>query len=412
MASIEERYEESSETGSLPVRKYDVRDRFMLMPEKKRLLEKEAARRVRERQIRMQERKVISLTLIGKPISATIFSQAALCWPEKMITVGSMDRLNDDCLLVVMQQIRDLRDLWRLMLVSSRCRSIWEAVQRSVLVGIQKDNFPEYLEMFGSIGAQSDEQVHNLRCAIASESYRRTNNGDSCDPEKTFLLRHRETDVPLFERCFLGYLQHLDDFFNNQVERLHEMGVLSRSSHRITKHALLTLWRIGLGRPLAKFVFEPAYDVESIGRLLMDQAQEVRIRMRDIIHILSCRKEYGIGCMSALGEHWIDVQEQYLEATGKLHLQLDDHREWMDGAINATVMMLILVRGTDDVIHSERDTIEEGNVAWINDICGSRSTFEETGAEDEFLISLKGHMKVAQQLGVNSLDVSRGLEKL
>ena len=388
---------------------YDVRDHFMVMPERRKQLEEEAARRVREKEMKRQKR-IISSALRGQPIHAPVRLQTQYR-PTKGTTVGSLDRLNNDCLIQVMQQIRNLSDLRNLLLVSSRCRGIWEAVQRPLLVGMQRKQFPEYLEMFGGIGAQSDEQLQNLRCAIASESYRKGGKyKKNADPEETFLLKHRETDVRLYERSLLGYLQHLDDFFNNQVERLHAMGLFSRNSLRITKYALLALWRIGWGRALANGLFEAAHDVESIGRLLKDQAEEVQIRMRDIIHILSCKKEYGMGWMSTLGEHWIDVQEQYLKLTGQLHHQLDDRREWMDKAINASVMMLILARGTDEVIRSERDTTDEDCIAWLNEICFSRSTFDETGAEDEFMISLKRDMKVAQQLGVNSLDVSRGLE--
>lgn len=388
---------------------YDVRDHFMVMPERRKQFEEEVARRVREKERKRQERR-ISSALIGKPINAAVRLHT-LYRHTKGTTVGSLDRLNNDCLIQIMQQIRNLSDLRNLLLVSSRCRGIWEAVQRHVLVGMQRKQFPEYLEMFGAIGAQSNEQLQNLLWAIATESCRKGRKyNEDADPGEIFLLKHRETDVQLYECSLLAYLQHLDDFFNNQVERLHGMGLFSRGTLRITKYALLALWRIGWGRTLENGLFGTAHDVESICRLLKDQAEEVRIRMRDIIHILSCKKGNGIGWMSALGEHWVDAQEQYLKLTGQLHHQLVDRREWMDQAINASIMMLILARGTDEAIRSERDTTDEDCIDWLNEICISRSSFEETGADDEFMISLKRDMKVAEQLGVNSLDVSRGLE--
>ncbi len=412
MASIEEIYEKSFEADPLSSPKYDARDHFMLMPERRKQLKKEAARRVLEKRMKSQERRAAILSvLIG---DAPICLQTQY-WLTKGTTVGSLDRLNNDCLIQIMQQIRNLSDLRSLLVVSSRCRGIWEAVQRPVLVGIQRKHFPEYLEMFGDIGAQSDEQLENLRCAIESESYRWEGKCDEIpecdelpDPEETFLMKHRETDVRLYERSLLGYLQHLDDFFNDQVERLHAMGVFSRSSHRTTKYALLALWRIGWMRPLANGLFKPAYDAESIGRPIKDQAEEVQIRMRDIIHLLSCKKEFGIGRMSIRGEEWV----QDLQLTGQSYHQLDDRREWMDRAINATVLMRILVRGTDNVIDSRRNTIDKKGITYLDEVCISRSIFDETGAEDKFWIGFEGYMNVAQQLGVNSLDVSRGFEVL
>lgn len=404
---------DSSDEETPPV--YDALDHFMLTPERRRQLAEKAAREEQERRERKERREARAL-IKRSPLEALHSTWLSLEKLPRNFHRGtcreSLDRLNSDCLIVVMQHSKLAPDLWNLLRVSQRCRKMWEEKQRSILIGMQETLYRDYLPIFGKFGSHSDEQMQNLKRAIATDpSYQ----GASSACRAGFLMPSWRTDVS-YQLAFVTYLQCLDRFFNRQVQRLHGPGNGDPISHQLTKDALLTLWRMSWVKPRADGMWpspqqsDCSLDVELTSQLLNDQSSAVRSRIRDIIHTLSCNVQYDLDHMSLTGKKWIHSQE--LEwSQGKWPLQPYDAHEWIEEAINATVMMAIVLGGTNEATTSMADVASEMHHEFMCFICRSRYLFDQTGTEDGFFLDLKGYMEIAKLLELDSLKYFRSRQK-
>ena len=229
----------------------------------------------------------------------------------------ALETLDDDCLLHIMQHTRLTPDLENMLAVSNRCRNLWKNKRKSILKGMQREQFPEYLEIFGELGHQSDKQLRNLLCAHATDFSRC--GSEPSEPEKlSFInsfLSGIKQDISGYERCFIIYLGDVDDELNDQVRRLHDMDMFDSSSRHVTKVAVITLWGIGWRRPTASGEWLPNCSLAAFKQ----QPEEVRHRMRDIIEYLSCEINDSLGLMSYDGEEWIE-NEDLVNLTGLVHI--------------------------------------------------------------------------------------------
>ena len=151
--------------------KVDVRQAFMLMPGTK-TWDKRVEKNI-------EEVKLARTKTPTSPLDEHDDGQTTSRWPATP-PKKSLHDLPNDVLLEIMRQLeltkylqhRDTSTLWSLLGSSDHISALWRNHRRSILTGMQEAQFPEYLSIFGRVGRQSEEQLHNLKCAIATRCLR------------------------------------------------------------------------------------------------------------------------------------------------------------------------------------------------------------------------------------------------
>lgn len=310
--------------------------------------------------------------------------------------------LNDDCLLHIMQHTRLMPDLCNLITVSNRCRGLWKAHKGSIIRGIQRTQFPEYLELFGKIGQQSNEQVYNLLCAQATEYYR---SGTSLSkPERRSFMRFYKRNASLYEQQFFIFLEKVDDELNEQVKSLEEIMPFDSVSRRVTKAAVTTLWRMGWKRPRrnGKWISGPRtyprFDLDWMSGLLERQSEEVRERIECIVSALSHKIVDRSADLCHCAWHWILHQQKQGQP-----LVPYDPRQWVAEALNGIIPIEIIFEGIGKAMAALRQEYTTPHVAHRQtflDQCYNKMRHDSTGIEDVYLLYLKDQLYIARKLGV------------
>ncbi|KAL8794556.1 MAG: hypothetical protein Q9195_002891 [Heterodermia aff. obscurata] len=330
--------------------------------------------------------------------------------PSGKMGEGTLERLDNYCLKHVMHHARLEPDLWNLLGVSERCRAIWEESERSILIGMQEEKFPDYIDLFGKIGSQNDTQLHNLASALATDAWKL--HAETYEPERSF-LDLREDNVRFYQRCLILYLESTDEYFNDRVQLLHELGSFEPCSQHVTKRAVLALWRIGWSRR-GHHEWTPggslgsSFTVAFVQDILNQQPGAVRSRIRDILHLLASKIDQTSKISSDM-EPWVEDQEKHVRQG--MALTFYNVSKWYEEAINATIVMEIVLRGIGGAVdHVTEITRREGaademdqvrSYGLVQIICASRVIFDEFGFEDLDLHNLKKHVQVARELGVD-----------
>ena len=381
----------------------------MLMPEQKRQLKARRALKEQRKEKRKARRWLLYCLTDNLDRISDFFPQLPHRSSSKAAD-GTLEGLKDDCLLEIMHHSKLQPDLWNLLRASGRCRTIWEKTQRSILIGMQEEKFPEYIEMFGKIGNQSRSQLRNLAKALARDAWGLR--AEIFEPEISF-LDLREDNVRLYEKSLILYLESTDDYFNHRVQLLHELGDFETCSQQVTKSAVLALWEMGwsqrsngewrqAGRIGSSFM------VIIVSKILKPLPEPVRLRIRDILHILASRIYQTSGISSDM-KPWVEDREECIRR-GMTHSIYDAFR-WHQEATNATIVMEIVFRGIGGAIEYVHEIDERQDGAdemgqvqcprFLRLICGSRKNYDERGHEDLCLRDLKNHVKVAQKLEVD-----------
>ena len=307
--------------------------------------------------------------------------------------VAARETLDDDCLMQFMEHTRLTPDLENMLAMSNRCRYLWENEKESILKGMQLKQFPEYLEIFGELGHQTEEHIQNLLCAHETD-FDRYGSGIR-EPERHSFTAQVLQNVDWYERCFIIYLGFIDDEFDDQVTSLHQLGIFDSSSSHITKVALITLWRMGWFFTSATGESWPDRSLD----VFRQQPEEIRHRMRDIIGYLSCKTNDNLGLMSEYGEEWIEETECFDNAM--LAVQPYDPRQWVEEAINGILTVEIITRGIETDIADLTRRHRRFIPIIFRGVLASRWEYDETGWEPEQLVSLNTAVHIAEELGVN-----------
>ena len=277
MAPLTKRHRDSDSSDNERPRKnakFEARDNFLLMPKTKQRIAEERKKQQREQAdalrtyraiITVRETQNHAKELRKRDSAHSSVMQASSELPSQPCLIGSqiisysfprlprlplkrtiettLEMLNDDCFLQIMEHTRLMPDLRNLLEAFKTCRNLWKAHRGSIIKGIQHTQFPEYLELFGEVGQQSNEQVYNLLCAQTTEYYR---TGESLsEPERQSFMRYFKYNASLYEHGFFVFLEEVDNEFNEQVKSLHEIMPFDASSGHVTKAAVITLWRMG-----------------------------------------------------------------------------------------------------------------------------------------------------------------------
>ena len=386
------------------IEKFEARDHFMLMPEQQR--------RIQTKRALKEKRKERAWLLRGLTDDldrmSLLLPQLPQC-PSSKMGDGTLGRLNNDCLRQIMHQSRLGPDLWNLLSVVGRCRAIWEGRERSILVGMQEERFSEYIELFGKIGYQSDKQLHSLASALATDAWKLR--AETCEPEKSF-MDLRKDDVRSYERSLVLYLDSTDAYFNDRVQLLHELGSFESCSQHVTKSALLALWQMGWSRRAngewkSGGSLGSSFLVDIVHKILSQQPELIRIRIREILHILASKIDQTSSISNDM-KPWIEDREKFIRQAGLSHYNVS---QWHQDAVNATIVMEIVLRGIGGAIDYVKEIDGREDAAGEMDqvhcprlleiICDSRKTYDEIGFEDMYLRNLRNHVKVAQELGVD-----------
>ena len=310
--------------------------------------------------------------------------------------------LNDDCLLQIMQHIRLMPDMCNLLTVSNRCRGLWKACKESMVKSIQRTQFPEYLEMFGELGQQSNEQVYNLLCAQATEYYR--TDESFREPERQSFMRYYGHDASLYQQGFFVFLEKLDNGFNEQVTNLHESMSLYSSSRHITKAAVITLWIMGWKRPRRNGNWipgpriYPSLYLDSMSGLLEQQSEEVRERIKCIMSALSHDIVDRSRDLCHCAWHWIFHQEKQGQP-----LNPYDPRQWVAEALSGIITIEIIFEGIDKAMAGLRQeyTPHVAHRQTLLDQCYNKMWHDRTGIEVKPLLYLKEQLYITRKLGVS-----------
>lgn len=392
--------------------RFEARDHFMLMPTQKRQLRSRRAIKD-ENEERMDKRMERSRLLNGLTDDLDkIHSLLQLPpRPSSKTADGTLERLGNDCLIKIMHHSRLEPDLWNLLGVSGRCRAIWEDTERSILVGMQEEKFSDYIEMFGKIGSQSEKQLYNLRSALATDAWKLR--AETYEPEVSF-VDLRKNNVKLYERSLILYLESTNDYFNDRVQLLHELGSFESCTQHVTKSAVLALWRIGWSRRENR-EWKPAgsrgstFMVDTVRKILGQQPDLVRLRIRDILHKLAGKIDQTLRLSSHMKPQVEDLEA--LMRQGRTR-SVYDVSQWHEEAVNATIVMEIAFRGIGGAIDYVKEIDSENDAAdkWgrvqcprlLQSIRISRVSYDlEMALEDMDLRNLKNHVKIARELGVS-----------
>ena len=437
MASITKRQRDSNSPDDerpQKIAKFEARDHYLLMPNREERIAEERKKQRREQVDALKTYKaIISVREIQKHAQklkkrdSAHFSvtQASSERPSQPCLIGSQiisysfprlprlplkgttvmtpgDMLNDDCLLQIMKHTRLMPDLCNLLTVSHRCRGLWETCKGSIIRGIQHTQFPEYLELFGEIGRQSNEQVYNLLCAQVTE-YFRTGKPRS-QPERQSFMRFYEHNASLYQQQFFVFLEKLDDELNEQVKNLHEIIPFDTSSRQVTKAAVITLWRMGWKKPRRSGKWRsgprmyPSFDLDLMNGLLEQQSEEVRERIESIVSILSHEIVDRSADLCHCAWHWILYQEKHGQP-----LVPYDARQWVAEALSGIIPMEIIFGGIDKAMAALRQEYTPHIAHWQTflDQCYNKMRHDTTGIEDMSLLYLKEQLYMAGKLGVS-----------
>ena len=313
----------------------------------------------------------------------------------------TLHMLNDDCLLHLMQHTRLMPDLYKLLTVSNRCRGLWKACKGTIIRGIQRTQFPEYLELFGELGRQSNEQVYNLLCAQATEYYQTDESYK--EPERQSFMRYYGHDASLYQQGFFVFLEKLDNGFNEQVTNLHESLSSDSSSRHVTKAALITLWRMGRKRPRrnGKWIPGPriyhSLDPDWMSGLLEQQSEEVRERIKWIMSTLSHDIVDRSVDLCHCAWHWIFHQEKQRQP-----LEPYDPRQWVAEALSGIIPIEIIFEGIDKAMAGLRQeyTPHIAHRQTLLDQCYNKMWHDRTGIEVKSLLYLKEQLYITRKLDV------------
>ena len=389
--------------------KFEARDHFMLMPEQKRQIQ--ARRALKEK--KKKEKKERAWFLQGLTYELHRIPSLLPQLPQQTFSKmgnGALERLNSDCLIEIMRQSSLEPGLWNLLSVSEKCRAIWKNAERSVLRGMQEERFSDYIEMFGKIGHQSNKQLQNLASALAADAWRLR--AEVREHEISF-MDLRKDDERLYEKYLILYLEGTNNYFNDRVQMLHESGKFKSCSQHITKSAVLVLWRMGWSRG-DDGDWEPAGSLDSsvmvdmVREILSHQPEPVRLRIRDILHLLVYKidKRWSI---SKDNKPWVEDREKFIRQ-GRIPPY--NAAQWHKEAVNATIVREIVLRGIGGAIDYIKEIDSGMDVANEKDrvqcpkllerIRYNREYYDEYGTDiGGGLGNLKIHVEVAQELGVD-----------
>ena len=339
---------------------------------------------------------------------------------------SNLDVLPNECILQIMHHLelpkylpgegppetKDTSSLVDFIRSTKRVKDLWKKHASSILIGMEEKQYPEYLSMFGKMGHETEEQLQNLRCAIATERWWE---GTKYDPEVLDVL-HLRRKVPRAHklRCIM-FLEGVAQTIEHQLClcRMAGFGGFERRrrlSEDTVKRALVTLWRMGwkkLGYHERRDQRWPGRDVEScleVAPLLAifhEQPEEVRSCIKELLHYLGSTVAWHLD-LEYNGKAWI---ADYCAEKITTEEEIQETKRWMRTTVNATILAAIITHSVEEAlaiildfpvpatymdfsIRSRLDTIYALKPAVDNKLDGGVS-FQE----------LEGHVQVMNGMG-------------
>ena len=383
---VDKEYGSSESSEDEPPRKFEARNHYMLMPARKRQLEEEAALRKVERKKRRLMR--------------------AIAKKE-----GSLGKLNNDCLLEVLYRCKLQPSFYNLIKASRQCHWFWKNKRRMVLIGMQEERYPEYIEMLGRIGQQSPEHFRRLGNLKSTRIWK----GWYYDFHQDYHLKTPldTPDAPGSQILFLMDLEIINDGVCRQIQILHKSGGVDSLALHETKRALLVLWRLNWDKQYLKPEGSDTSDIRWIIRLdsakvqslLSEQPQAVIVCIKKILQHLQKELINWKRIMHDFGKAWIDEQERR-RSTGCVKPDASSYQLhlWLGRTIRSLLTARLVATGFDKA--AKRLRFEDGPLRWfpgLEEICKSRSESDRTGIEGPDLIDLQEYVKINRNLGYRRL---------
>lgn len=288
---------------------------------------------------------------------------ARLACLEKEPT-SNLDKLPSECILQVMYHM-DLPKgiptlpenpgtsaLWNFIDSTRRAYRLWHGNMSSVLTGMQEKQYPQFLAMFGIVGRETEEQLHNLRCAIETQWVR----GLIDDCNDWHQARQCRIGNPqLYRLNILIFLDDMTRYLDGQLRVLQKHGC--NACHRFSKdtveRALLTLWRMGWRNPnrpgqWARGTYVDAkFDVDRLASLFHQQTVEVRSCIRKLLSFVrkQVHEDYDL---EGLKDSWVCcLLALRPDATEEME---SDIRQWVSSTVEATALVTTIIFGPDEAL--------------------------------------------------------------
>ena len=284
---------------------------------------------------------------------------------------SNLDVLPNECILQIMHHLelpkylpgeghpetKYTSSLVDFMGSTKRVKHLWKEHASSILIGMEEKQYPEYLGMFGKMGQETEEQLQNLRCAIATERWWANKN---YEPEVVDIL-HLRRELPRVHklRCIM-FLEGVAQTVEHQLCLCRKAGFggferRRRLSEDTVKRALLTLWRMGWKKPEYHERRDqrwPGSDVEScleVAPLLAifhEQPEEVRSCIKELLHYLGSTVAWRLD-LEYNGNAWI---ADYCAEKIATEEESQETTRWMRTTVNATVLAAIITHSVEEAL--------------------------------------------------------------
>ena len=384
MASLKRKQEWPSENSPSKKQKFDARNKFLLTEN-------------------MKEKRKAALAKL----------QSLQAEPT-----SNFDVLPHECMLLILHHLElpkrledpETSSLWCFIRSMNRVNDLYNKHTRSILVGIQEQQYPQYLTtMFGKAGRQTEEQLQNLRCAIATQQLR--SGRHDCDPETHWVLQRRSEAPQLHGLHFGIFLGHLSESVDHQLHQCRERGFgFVEWRHHLPTHsvkrALLTLWRMGWKKPdfhgqwAQGEEVQTKLDVAALISFFAQQPEEVRRCIRHLLLFVGKRVVIELG-LEHDGKLWASAYCAEKVATPEEALGVV---QWLRTTINATVLMATIMHGIDNAIemhmslHQRRIDGSFSVVSRMDELYELKPVVDNGGSGGPLFDELDGHVQFAKVL--------------
>ena len=280
---------------------------------------------------------------------------------------SNLDVLPDDCVLQIMHHLGLSKDLLIIDSITSsllcfmkstnRVNDLWNRRHRSILAGMQEKRYPQFLDMFGRVGQETDEQIRNLSWAITTESERCADASGVWWRDPLGIVHVREIFPHFYKLHMLNFLEHVTQTLEHHYTLCKEAGFKADQSRRkvsehTTKRALLTLWTMSWirvdfeGQGSERIAIEARPEVDNLLHLFERQPEEVRSCITDLLLFVGDRVGRGLQ-LESRGQLWA---ENYCKARDATSKETDEVQRWERTASNGVVVWTIILEGIGDAI--------------------------------------------------------------
>ena len=284
---------------------------------------------------------------------------------------SNLDVLPNECILQIMQHLelpkhlpgdgppktKYTSSLLDFISSTKRVEHLWKEHANSILIGMAEKQCPKYLGMFGKMGHETEEQFHNLRCAIASERWWTDREYDP-EVQDVFHLR-REVPCLYKLRCIM-FLEGVARYIECQLWlcRIAGFGGFERRrclTEDTWKRGLVTLWRMGwkkMGYQERRHQRWPGGDVESCLEvapslaIFHEQPEEVRSCIKELLHYLGSMVAWRLD-LEYNGNAWTaDYCAEKIATAG----ENEETKRWMRRTVNATILAAIITHSVEEAL--------------------------------------------------------------